>query len=239
MRLPLGSLHWRTFWPALLLALCVCQSGLGDEESGWQRDATEDGVTVFLHEEPGRNLPIFRGVSTLDSGLYEILAVLDDTSRHTEWMKSCMTSKIIKQVNEFDRILYNRTDAPWPVSDRDVVLAATVEGSVAKREVWSRFQQVNSASAAVVDGVVRMPRLRGYYRLQALDEGHTRVTYQIDADPGGMLPDWLNKMSTRRLPVDTLAGLRRQTRKMRGRYDGFLSKYDPAHGGKVPDQFLK
>ena len=36
-----------------------------------------------------------------------------------------------------------------------------------------------------VDGVVRMPMLKGFYLLEKIDDKRTRVTYQAQADVGG------------------------------------------------------
>jgi len=210
-----------------------------DETSGWKQVLSDQGISVWNRAEPDRDLPVFKGIGAVDAGLFDCLAVLDDTARQPEWMYQCASSKILKQLNEFDRILYNRTDAPWPVSDRDVVLHATVEASLARKEVISRFSSIQSPLQGPVDGVVRMPRLRGLWKLSAIDERRTRVVYQIDADPGGSLPGFLVERASRKLPLETIVGMRRHVTKMRGRYAAFLQRYDPAAGGKIPEQFLR
>ncbi len=222
---------------ALVGSQGLTRTAWAQEDGEWKHLMTENGVVVWVRDEPGRTVPVFKGIGTVDAGMFECLAVLDDTARHTEWMSNCKVSKVVKAVDEFERYVYNRTKAPWPVSDRDVVVHGTIQGSVAKREVWSRFQSVSLPAMPPQDGCVRMPRLRGYYRLQALDEKRTRITYQIDADSGGMLPEWLVARTVRKLPIDTVVGLRTQVAKTRGKYQGFLGKYDPAFGGQVPERF--
>ncbi len=211
----------------------------GADDTGWKYDATDKGVVVTTKTEPGRSLPMFRGVATLDAGVFEILAVLDDISHFTDWMADCKGAHVVKQINEFERIEYNRIAAPWPVSDRDTTVRSWVEATVSKGEVWARFQSVDVAGAGPVSGVVRMPRLAGFYHLEGIDLGHTKITYQVDADPGGLLPNWLVKLTSRKLPIETLDGLRTQVAKTRGQHDAFLKRYDPSKGGKVPDQFSK
>jgi hypothetical protein len=226
------------WWIGAFLSLASVTPAHADE-SGWERDISEAGIVVSVKSEPGRNLPVFKGVGTIDAGVYEVLAILDDAAHYTDWMANCASARIIKKISDFDRYEYNRTSAPWPVSDRDAVVHTTVEGSAEKREVWARFESIRMPGQGPIDGVVRMPRLRGFYHLQAIDDTHTRVTYQVDADPGGMLPDWLVKRASRRLPIDTIVGMRKQVKQTRGRYDAFLARYDPAHGGKIPEGFQK
>jgi hypothetical protein len=205
----------------------------------WVKEADEKGVVVSTLAVAGRGLPIFRGVGTVDASVFEILAVLDDIGRFTEWMADCKAARVVKQKSELERIEYNRIAAPWPVSDRDTTIRSWVEADVVKREVWARFQSIDTPDAPPVSGVVRMPRLAGFYHLQVIDAGHTKVTYQVDADPGGLLPEWLIKLTTRKLPIETLVGLRRQVAKTRGKYEAFLKRYDVTRGGKIPPEAIK
>ena len=228
----------------LLLTLAAVALPVGDvaamEADGhWHHEFTDEGIAVSMMTEEGRSLPAFRGVASVDANMFEVLGMLDDAKRASDWMANCMENRVVKQVNEFDRIIYNRTDAPWPVSDRDVVLFVGVTADLDKREVNIKFNSITNAGPAPIDGVVRMPRLKGYYKLQYIDDHHTRVTYQIDADSGGSLPDWLIARATRRLPVDTIAGMRKQLKKTMGNYEEFVKRYDPGKGGRIPDQFAK
>ncbi len=231
--LPLApSNRWRT---ALLAALLLALPLPAGAEETWTHDATDQGVEVSTRTEAGRNLPIFRGVGTIDAGVFEILAVMDDIAHYTEWMSDCSGARIVKQINEFERIEYNRIAAPWPVSDRDTTLRSWVEASARKKDVWARFESVTVPEAGPVSGVVRMPRLAGFYHLEPIDAGHTKVTYQVDADPGGLLPDWLVKLTSRKLPIQTLVGLRRQVTKTRGQHEAFLADTTPARAARSPN----
>ena len=233
----LGSAALAGWSAAVLGEGGLARQAYAQEDGEWKHLMTDSGVAVWVRDEPGRSVPVFKGIGIADAGMFECLAVLDDTARHVDWMSNCKVSKVVKPVDEFERFVYNRTKAPWPVNDRDVVVHGTIQGSVAKREVWSRFQSVSFPAMPPQDGCVRMPRLRGYYRLQALDEKRTRLTYQIDADSGGMLPEWLVARTVRKLPIETIVGLRNQVAKTRGKYQVFLAKYDPAFGGQVPERF--
>lgn len=201
---------------------------------GWEVITKEDGITVSRKELPDRDLPVFRGTGVVNASVIEILAVLNDTPRNPEWMHNCHSAAKLKVVNEMVRIVYNRTSAPWPVSDRDVVLRSEAVWDPDKAVVTVRFKSIQSPLKSEVDGVVRMPRLVGFYRLQALSWEKTRVTYQVDADPGGMLPDWLVSQVQNDIPLETLRNLRKQTKKMRGKYPEFHKKWDPRQGGKAP-----
>jgi hypothetical protein len=109
---------------------------------------------------------------------------------------------------------YHRTKAPWPVSDRDSINKAEMYVEPAKHRVYLPFAAIASA-VPPVKGVVRMPFMRGHWILVPVDGGRrTEAEYQVFADPGGMLPDWLANLASKTLPRDTIAGLRKQVSKV-------------------------
>jgi hypothetical protein len=53
-----------------------------------------------------------------------------------------------------------------------------------------------------------MPRLEGSYRMEQLAANKTRVTYTVEVDIGGSVPDWMAEMVARDMPYKTLLKLR-------------------------------
>jgi hypothetical protein len=47
----------------------------------------------------------------------------------------------------------------------------------------------------------------------------TYVDYQVSVDPGGSIPEWLVKRSSREIPMSTLIALEQQAEKTQGEYD--------------------
>lgn len=193
-------------------------------EPGWTLVAEEDGIVVTSRPSERSALPVFRGAGRVDAPLLEVLAVVTDAERHHEWIFSCSDSALVAQTSEASGIVYNRTDAPWPVPDRDVVLDSRVEVLDGEREVIVRFFATPHPDRPPIDGVVRMPYLRGHYHLWAEDDAHTRVEYQVDSDPGGTLPTWLASRGTREMPVETLRALRTQLARTHGVYDARIAE---------------
>ena len=76
--------------------------------------------------------------------------------------------------------------------------------------------------------------LKGYWRLTPKGEDQTEVTYMVNTDPGGMLPNMLIRRITHYLPLWTLMGLRNQAKRRRGFYESFLNKYDPSRTNNAP-----
>jgi hypothetical protein len=192
----------------------VARADTPKSDGAWQFVKQSDGIVVERRVVAGSNLKEFRGSAVVQAPVAAILAVFSDVPRATEWMDSCNGSRTVDDVSDREKVVYNRTHAPWPVSDRDAVLHNIVHFDEAERRVELQFWSVESDKAPPVKGVVRMPFLRGHWKLWPSADGQsTRVEYQVHANPGGALPEWLVNYVSRDLPFKTIEGLRAQTRR--------------------------
>jgi len=194
----------------LVVFLCPMTSIAGE----WEIITEEDNVVVDRREVAGRDVPTVRGRSVLTGSIYDVLTVLDDTPRRHEWVYRCVESYLVKKISDLERYVYNRTEAPWPVSDRDIVSLTKVSFDPEKMVVRIAFE-AQAGILPEIDGVVRIPYLRGFYLLEAVGDEKTRVTYTIDSDPGGWLPNWLIKLVSKKLPLTTLRSLQGQVNRVR------------------------
>jgi hypothetical protein len=187
---------------ATLIALLAPPAFAGE----WSTIRDENGVTVQEESAPGRVLPVLLGVTTIGASPQNVLSWIHDVSTHTGWMHNCEEARLLRDEGAVV-YTYNRLDSPWPVSDRDVILRVETIAS-ADDAVRVEFRSTDEVELPAVSSVVRMPRVEGYYDLRPLDSGGTRVEYRLDSDPGGSLPGWLVKRTSRNLPYFTLINLR-------------------------------
>jgi len=68
-----------------------------------------------------------------------------------------------RALSDSEKVVYNRTHAPWPVADRDAVLHNIARFDAAAERVELDFWSVEDAKEPPVKGVVRMPFLRGHW----------------------------------------------------------------------------
>ena len=165
--------------------------GVAHARGKWQTITKESGITVTTRMEKNRQFPTFRGTGRVSANIYDVLAVLQDAGRQTEWMHNCVDAAVLKNVDDTTRIIYNRTGAPAGVSDRDCVLRAVVDIVTPGLEIKTRFRAIKSSLKPPVNGVVRMPVLEGHWYLVAMGDEKCLAEYQVNADPAGKLPDWL------------------------------------------------
>lgn len=194
-----------------LAALPVLLSFGNAWAQAWEQINDEDGIVVWSREVPDTSFVEFRGRGVVEADIKQIIAVIRDNPRKPEWMKNCHSAAMVEQVAPTHEIIYNRTTSPAPfVSDRDVVLDGSVTFDRAGKQVKIDFVNATHKKVPEVDGVVRMPRLKGHWYLKELGPKKVEVEYQIQADPGGSLPAWLVNWVSKKLPLNTLQGLRKQ-----------------------------
>ncbi|MBW2290099.1 MAG: SRPBCC family protein [Deltaproteobacteria bacterium] len=200
-------------------------SAEGTDALGWKTVREDAGIVVSQWTAPEQRLPRFRAVGMIPATPLEVLAVIRDVDRHTEWRDRCRESRVLARQGDGSTVLYNRNDGSWPAADRDVVLASNLTSQDDGRKIEVRFRSIESPLMPPRRGVVRMASLVGYYRLESLGSEGTRVEYQIDVDLGGRVPRFITRYVSEQMPLNTVRGLRAQVAKTRGRYDESIREW--------------
>lgn len=191
----------------------------------WQWVRGDNGVAVHRRTVGGSPLHEFRGVGTIYAPLSAVLGILNDTEHRLEWMKEAAAQVLVQQVDDSTVLFYSRTKAPWPASDRDAVLRATTIFDTQKNMVRVEIEAVEHPAWPPQKGVVRMPQLRGHWYFWPEKGGeYTKAEYQVHANPGGSLPDWIINLVSKSIPHSTLVHLREQVK--RRRYEAFEKKIE-------------
>ena len=200
---------------ALLLVLHCLWPTIGWASDGpWELVRSDDQIVVHRRYVEHSKLHELRGVGVVDAPIAAVLAVLDDSDHRLEWMKDTVANVRIERTGRYAEVLYSRTRAPWPVADRDVVIAGTTTFDTTARVVRIDFRSVTNPAWPAQKGVVRMLSLHGHWTMWPEQGGAaTRIEYQLHAEPGGSLPGWLTNLVAKKIPHDTIAGLRTQLRR--------------------------
>ncbi len=200
-------------------------TGTAPQHGPWEWVRGDNGVAVHRRTVAGSPLHEFRGVGIIYAPIAAVLGVMNDTEHRLEWMKEAAAQVLVEQVDSSTVIFYNRTKAPWPASDRDAVLRAKTTFDTQKNVVRIEIESVEHPAWPPQKGVVRMPKLRGHWRFWP-DKGgeYTKAEYQVFANPGGSLPDWIINMVSKSVPHSTIVHLREQVK--RRRYEAFEKKVE-------------
>ncbi len=180
-----------------------------DAVENWKLVKNADGIQIYTMPLEGSDVDAFRGVVVVDASLTSVLAVINDVPSQPRWMASCAEARVLRRINGNRAIVYRVTKAPWPVSDRDMVIISTVTVAPGGRTAVVTFAITEDHKVPLRPGTVRMKEMEGKWILERLADDKTRVILQVRSNPGGSIPSSVANMASRSIPFKTLQGLRR------------------------------
>jgi hypothetical protein len=204
------------------LAFILCSISLftvvrADDEGGWRKIYEEKGISVSTREEPGQDMPSFRGQTTLQAGLLHLLAILVDDTRSKEWAKGVDEGYVLRTLNARTWIVYSFSHQMWPVQNRDLVMRRSVEVIEAGKVLRVRLQCIPGHKPPRA-GTIRVTSCETSFVLTKLNDSSTSIDYRVRADPGGHSPTWIAKLASKSIPLDTLTALAKQVKRTKGQY---------------------
>jgi hypothetical protein len=198
----------RLLFPLVLLVMFQQADYAGTTIDGWKLKKRQGGIYAMLRDVPGSGLKEFRGIMYVKGvRLSSMVATFDDTASYTRWMHNCIESKLLKYMNVHERITYTVTHAPWPASDRDVIVYSLMTQNP---EDLSVTIDINGKPDYLPrqSGRVRIPMMKDTWTFKPLKSGDVMVVYQTVTDPGGPLPLALLNLSVVDLPFLTMQKFR-------------------------------
>jgi hypothetical protein len=129
---------------------------------------------------------------------------------HTEWMYGVKESTLLQQLSPTRVLVYVRVKGIWPVWDRDAISESELEWAPDHKHLMIRGHSVASDRKPVPPRVVRMPLLKGTMKMWQVEPRRVKVLYDIEADLGGRVPQWMAKIASKQIPYHTLFNLRKR-----------------------------
>ncbi len=177
-------------------------------QNAWEQVLKKDGVVVWTRSSPGSDFEDFMGMTVIAAPIGAVERVIDDVPAAEKWVPDCKEAKVIRTFDHSRREILFVTEAPWPISDREVLVLSHKHRDPQTGEVVIDFRAIDDPSIPVGKGRVRIRSMGGRWGLFPADAGHTRVTYSLRGDPGGYLPSSLTRRIGRKIPFNTLLGLK-------------------------------
>ncbi len=175
---------------------------------GWDLKKDKNGIKVYTRSVEGYKLKEFKGVVRIKTTMAQAKSVLMRISSYTTWQHNVSTAKIVGDKTSDQFYAYVVTNAPWPVSDREVV----VKNDIEKGTDGSVTFHMNAVTGKGPQntGNVTMTYMKGFWKLTPMGDGTVEVIQQVHADPAGNIPDWLSNSAVVDTPYKTLYNLKQK-----------------------------
>jgi hypothetical protein len=184
-------------------------SGFINAQSGndWQLKKNENGIVIYTRYVPGSSFKEIKAVTTFNSSLSAIVALIKDAPSHPLWVYNCKQTKMLKMLSDTEFYYYSETSVPWPMSNRDGVVSFKISQDPKTKVVMLVTQNV-SGLMAEVPGNVRVPKILATWKLTPQSNGTVLGEYQLNLDPGGAIPAWIANMFATEGPNTSILKMR-------------------------------
>lgn len=196
-------------WAALFCSLLAFPSAFAAGDGDWLFIDADDGIHTW-RKDLGEHRAAFRGQTFIRGTIDDALAPVLDWKHHTEWMYGVKESTLLKQLTPTRVLVYIRVKGIWPVWDRDVISESDLQWAPDHKHLMIVGHSVPSNARKVPERVVRMPLLKGTMKMWQVEPRRVKVLYDIEADLGGRVPQWLARMASKEIPYHTLNNLRKR-----------------------------
>ena len=120
-------------------------------------------------------------------------------------MHNVIVFDVKERVSDEETLIYTVNEAPWPVTNRDTYIRSMMTADA--NGVVTSSIKAEPDYAEKNDDYVRMPSVNGAWTFTPQAEGMVEVVYQVHANPGGALPNWLVNSIVVETPMETLTNL--------------------------------
>jgi len=178
-------------------------SGYAQKSESWKKVKDSDGIQSYVMKLPDVAVNKVKVETIVKSGLSSLVALMIDTPRNRDWVFLNMYACVQQKDDEFNWVYYGQNNAPWPVSDRDIVARVHLFQNPVTKEVV--FESVADPDLMPLhQDFVRIPMLHSVWRFIPLGEGRIKVVLELVIDMGGNMPCWLINLAVTKGPSSSM-----------------------------------
>jgi hypothetical protein len=190
-------------WITLLM---VSTQSFVYSQSDCELRKSEGDIFVYACKSPDEKLKSITSTFVLETTSSNLVGHLLDIENYSTWQYRMIESQVLNRVSESEIIYRGEVQAPWPVSNRDVVLRLKINQDTVTRVMNFTIVTVPGIFPEK-SGVVRVPRSEGKWVVTPIGNNKLKVEYSFVVDPGGSLPGWLVNLTVAEGPYKTFQTL--------------------------------
>lgn len=194
-----------TFYSLVAILGLSLLSQTTNAQGAWKVAKEKNGVKIETRFIEGWSIKEYRATVYIKTTLEKAVEAYRDPIKRKSFMARSIEVSNLKENSKTDIITYNLGNAPWPVADRDNITHSIFikSGNQVKVTMKSLPKFIPEK-----DGIVRVPRSKGYWLFVDQGNGKIKVVQQSVADLGGSVPDWLVNSTIVEGPYDVLLALK-------------------------------
>lgn len=168
----------------------------------------ENGIKVFICKTENTKLRLIKATFDLQVSSPELVNLIKDAAGYNHWQYNTVNARLIETISDKELIYYAEVVAPWPISNRDLVVRLKVErDSLSKNTIVT----ANGVPDYIPGkkGIVRVPMSKSKWIIRPITESSVSVEYTMLIDPGGSVPLWMVNMVAEEAPYKSFRDLKK------------------------------
>jgi hypothetical protein len=178
----------------------------------WDFIKEKDGIKIYTRREAGKSIKFFKGVTDIYAPAEKVFNLIGNVKNLDWWDKNLREIKVLYYEKDKLSQYYLVYDSPWPVTDRDLCVEATIKTDPATgvRTIYSvPLPNVIPENPACV-------RIKDYWQswiIEPTGKDKVHVTLEGYVDPAGSVPDWIYNMVITDTPLKIIRGIKQRLEK--------------------------
>lgn len=193
-----------------ILFSLVFSGSLGAQS--WNFIKERDGIKIYTRKDPGSSLKSFKGVTDIHASVEKVFNLIGNVKNLDWWDKNLREINVLYFEKEKRSQYYLVYDSPWPVTDRDLCVDATIttDPVTGTRTIYS-VPLLN-----MVPENHKYVRIKDYWQswvLTPVGKDLVHVVLEGYVDPAGSVPDWIYNMVITDTPLKIIRGIKQRLEK--------------------------
>jgi ribosome-associated toxin RatA of RatAB toxin-antitoxin module len=156
----------------------------------WEKLSDERGVVIERRVVPGSTLPEIRATARSPLPPSVIAETIWNYHEYPQFIPNLKRLDILSDTGD-DRLTYEQVSVPL-LSDRDYTVRVRKRADTAAQRYEISFQTENDTGPPPDRRHVRVAHIRGKWTVEpAADGAGSLVRYQVQAEGGGSIPNWI------------------------------------------------
>ncbi len=198
------KLYTVTRYLSCIAWLVFAQEGFSQ---AWDFIKEKEGIKIYTRMEKNSSLKSFKGVVEIRTDMDKVCNLLGNVKNVDWWDKNLREIRVLLYEKDKHIQYYLVYGAPWPVTDRDLCVDATIttDPVTGIRTVYS---------VPLPDVIPENPnyvRIKNYWQkwiVQDMKNGIIHITLEGYVDPAGSVPNWIYNMVITDTPLKIIRGIK-------------------------------
>lgn len=191
---------------SILTLILLISSAAIQAENKWTSTTTKEGIDVYSRKSVNSSINSLRAEGVIHAKVGQIVAILRDVNSATDWVPNLVQRRYVEHISDREAILYDVSEMPWPVKDRDLVVHHKLSISADNKFLILNFKSVKHNSKK--EGKDRVRAQIHFGKIEFFPKGNqTFVRLEMLVDPMGKIPKWVVNFLQVKMPSEFLIAM--------------------------------